>query len=94
MKKNYTNTALAIIFTLIAVFSFASGNAQTVKQDAKGNYIAVKSVHDSTGAKQTGKTYTDAKGIVYPVMISKNGKLFVTRISKTGNKYNQYLKLN
>lgn len=69
-------------------------NAQQVKQTKDGNYIAVKSEARKTEAKNTGKTYTDTKGIVYPVMISKNGKLFIIRTSKTGRTYNQYLKLN
>jgi hypothetical protein len=84
------------IVILAALFMAAfCVNAQTVKVDKNGNYVAVKVSYDSagTGAKKTGKTYTDSKGNVYPVMISKNGKLFVIRISKAGNKYNQYLKL-
>jgi hypothetical protein len=83
---------------LLIIFAFMLGalgaNSQTtIKQDAAGNYVAVKDTNAVTSAKPTGKTYTDTKGNVYPVMISKNGKLFVIRISKTGNKYNQYLKL-
>lgn len=87
MKKIILLAALFLAFTVL--------KAQTVKVDASGNYIAVKALKDSTGtaAKPTGKTFTDTKGNTYPVMISKNGKLFVVRISKTGNKYNQYLKL-
>ena len=84
-----------IFFALLIVASF-SMKAQTIKQDAKGNYIAVKATSGSAGttsARPTGKTFTDTKGIIYPVMISKNGKLFVIRTSKTGNKYNQYLLL-
>ena len=83
---------IAIVFTLVAIFSMLSGNAQNVKQDANGNYSAIGRVKDSTSAKPTGQTYTDSKGNTYPVMISKNGKLFVVRISKTGNRYNYYLK--
>ena len=84
---------LLLILTIICASFCAS--SQNIKQDAQGNYVAVKAPHDSAGtsAKPTGKTYTDTKGNTYPVMISKNGKLFVIRISKTGNKYNQYLKL-
>jgi len=66
--------------------------SQNVKVDANGNYTAIKNVSAPSGGKPTGKTYTDTKGIVYPVMISKNGKLFIVRTSKSGNKYNQYLK--
>jgi hypothetical protein len=87
MKKLILITASILAFTL--------GYSQTVRKDASGNYVAVVSVRDSTSAKNTGQTYTDAKGNVFPVMISKAGKLFVVRIStKTGAKYNQYLKVN
>jgi hypothetical protein len=84
------------ILILAVLFAFYGANSQTVVKDKQGNYIAVKAIKDSTktDAKPTGKTYTDTKGTVYPVMISKNGKLFVIRISKAGNRYNQYLKLN
>ena len=95
MKQSINTTRptilIAIAFTLVALFSAFSGNAQNVKQDKNGNYYAVKMAKDST-AKQTGKTFTDAAGKTYPVMVSKNGKLFVIRISKAGNKYNYYLK--
>lgn len=84
-----------LILLAVLFFAFNGADAQTIKQDAAGNYVAVKATKDSTqtSAKPTGKTYTDTKGNVYPVWVSKNGKLFIVRISKTGNKYNQYLKL-
>ena len=68
--------------------------AQTVKQDASGNYISVKSdkSQKKSEAKETGKTYTDTKGEKYPVYISKNNKLFIIKTSKkTGKNYNYYL---
>lgn len=82
-----------LILTIICA-SFCA-YSQNVVKDSQGNFTQVKATRDSTGtqAKATGKTFTDSKGNIYPVMISKNGKLFVVRISKTGNKYNQYLKL-
>ncbi len=72
-----------------------AGNSQTVKQDATGNYYAVKAAKDSTTTyKATGKTFTTAKGETFPVYESKNGKLFVIRTSKeTGKQYKQYLKI-
>jgi hypothetical protein len=82
-----------LIVSLMFLALYFGASSQTVKQDASGNYIAVKAANDSTGGKDTGKTYTDTKGNVYPVMISKKGKLFIVRISKAGNRYNQYLKL-
>lgn len=83
-----------LVFSLMFLALYFGASSQTVKQDKNGNYIAVKAAKDSTSAKPTGKTYTDTKGNVYPVMISKNGKLFVIRTSKAGNTYNQYLKLD
>lgn len=81
---------LIVILGLCLAFN---ANSQTVKKDPQGNYYASKEAPKGSEAKPTGKTYTDTKGNVYPVMISKNGKLFVVRTSKKGTKYNQYLKL-
>lgn len=82
---------IILILSLVFVSSLSYGQS-SVKLDAQGNYVTVKDTITVTSAKPTGKTFTDSKGNVYPVMISKNGKLFVVRTSKTGNKYNQYLK--
>lgn len=81
-----------LLFAGFIIASFTL-HSQTVRKDANGNYVAVKSLADSSSAKSTGQTYTDSKGNVYPVMISKNGKLFVVRTSKSGTRYNSYLKL-
>lgn len=80
-----------ILISLVIICASFVAHSQNVKQDKSGNYYAIGR-NDSTQAKQTGNTYTDSKGIVYPVYISKKGKLFVIRTSKTGNKYNYYLK--
>jgi len=42
-------------------------SAQTITKDAQGNYIAVKAVKMDDKGKETGKTFTDTKGNVYPV---------------------------
>ncbi len=69
-------------------------HAQNAKQDASGNYVAVSKAKDTTYTP-TGKTYTDSKGVVYPVLITATGKVFVMRTSKkTGKTYKQYLKVN
>lgn len=81
---------------IAAIICIASYNAcgQNVKQDAQGNFHAIKDSTAATG-KPTGQTYTDAKGAVYPVMITDKGKLFVMKTSKTtGKQYRYYLKLN
>ncbi len=84
---------IGFFLCLFIIGLVVGANAQTARQDATGNYVSIKSKMDSTSAKATGKTYTDDSGNTYPVMISKNGKLFIVRTSKTGSRYNQYLKL-
>ena len=69
-------------------------NAQTVQKTKDGNYIAVVASKIDDKAKDTGKTFTDTKGNIYPVFISGKGKLYVIRISKAGNSYKQYLKVD
>lgn len=67
---------------------------QNVIQKQDGNYVAVKSVRKSEPPTNTGKTYTDSKGKVWPVHVTKSGRLVVIRKSaKTGEEYYQYLKL-
>jgi hypothetical protein len=87
--KKLQLSLIAILFTL-AAFS-----QTTVKQDAKGNFVPVSVAKISKTDSTTGKNFTTAKGEVYPVYVSVNGKLYIIRTSKkTGNTYRQYLKLN
>lgn len=82
-----------IVTIAVALLSIVTVNAQKVTTDASGNYVTVKTDRVKAEAKETGKTFTDSKGVVYPVMISANGKLFVIKTSKnTGNEYRMYLK--
>ena len=81
------------LITALILASFA-GMAQTkVTKDAAGNYVSVKR-GDTSANKATGHTFTDAKGIVYPVYISVNGKLFYNKVSKAGNNYKVYISAN
>lgn len=84
----------ALTFFFAAILLSIAGQAQTaVKVDKQGNYIAAAK-KDTASGKPTGKIYTDTKGNKYPVYISPNGKLYVNRVSKAGNQYKQYLKVN
>lgn len=80
-----------ILTALVAVFSFSAASADKiqVKQDSKGNYVQVGGGREA--AKNTGKTFTDRAGKVYPVFQSAKGKLFVNRVSKAGKSYKMYL---
>jgi hypothetical protein len=71
---------------LISLAIAALVRAQEVKTDSAGNYIQVRSFHDST----TGKTFTDYDKVVHPVYKTKSGKPYIIRTSKTGNKYRFY----
>ncbi len=84
---------IAFLLCLSIMGLVIAGNSQTVKMDASGNYVAVK---DTTlNYKATGKTYTTEKGETFPVYLSKTGKLFVIRTSKTtGKEYRSYLKID
>jgi len=84
---------IALIVIGLLILSFPA-NAQNAKVDATGNYTAINYAKDSTTGKPTGKTFTDAKGIKYPVLISTNGKLYYMRTSKAGKVYKAYIKVN
>lgn len=90
-----TLKTIAFVICLLTMAFVVGANAQTsVKLDQAGNYVSASAGKDSVSYKATGKTFTDNKGKSYPVYVSKNGKLFVLRISKAGNEYRQYLKVN
>ena len=80
-----------LLVLLMLSFSLIS-YSQNAKVDKEGNFVAV-----SNTAKQdtidTGKTFTDSKGNVYPVFKTQRGKLYYPRISKSGNYYRAYIKV-
>ena len=80
------------ILTLLIIAAGLTGTAQNAKVDGKGNFVAIKHDANSEPGKATGKTFTDAKGTVYPVLESKKGKLYYMRTSKNGNVYKFYIK--
>ena len=81
--------------TLLMALLMASANtstAQTVTVDEHGNLHAkpkVTALRDST----TGKTFTDPKGEVHPVYKGTKGSLYYCQVSKSGNFYRRYLKV-
>jgi hypothetical protein len=86
---------ILILFFSLFIASFIDAKGQTVQRDANGNFRQISAPKEAKTetAKNTGKTFTDTKGNVYPVMISKNGKLFYVRTSKSGNDYKVYIKI-
>jgi hypothetical protein len=75
-----------IALCLISTVTFG----QNIKVDAAGNYVAIHKAKDTT-LISTGKTFTDSKGNVWPVYKTSAGRIYALRVSKSGNKYKQYL---
>lgn len=95
-KTLITEIIVYAAFLLVALFAFTfSSSAQQVKQTSDGNYIAVKTVRtDSVKVIETGHFFVDLNGNKLPVYQSKNGKLYVIRISRNTQKpYKYYLPL-
>jgi len=81
----------AIIVILFTMLSFTLSSQ--IKVDNKGNYVQETTVSGKRDTVNTGKTFTDAKGVVYPVFKSSTRKLYVGKVSKSGNYYRYYLKI-
>ena len=65
--------------------------AQSV-QKRGNNFTQVSNKKSSDKETKTQYTYTDSKGVVYPVWLSSTGKAFIKKVSKkTGKEYKQYL---
>lgn len=77
---------LMLSFTL---FSYS----QNAKVDKNGNFVSISKSTAKQDTIDTGKTFTDSKGKVYPVFKTQRGKLYYPRISKSGKYYRAYLKL-
>lgn len=83
-----------IILAAVMLLSLNMGiQAQSVER--KGNNFTQVS---NKGEKSSGKeiktkyTYTDSKGVVYPIYLSSTGKAFIKKVSKkTGKEYKQYM---
>lgn len=84
MKKIIISFASVLIMSL-------SSYGQTIVKDAQGNYTAVKKDSTKTPDTNTGKTFTDTKGNVFPVYKTSTGRVYALRTSKNGLSYKQYL---
>jgi len=92
--KNSTVTfrqiLICLLIILTAVIHSQTAKSQSMRIDSSGNYVMVHKAKSED--KPTGKTLTLQDGQKLPIMISKNGKLYVIRTSKKTNRpYKQYL---
>ena len=84
--KRFLLTAMAALFVAVAI------SAQTADSTyvRNGNdFTKVVQVHKSTDI-QTVYTFT-IKDTSYPIWVTKNGRCYIVRVSKSGNEYKQYL---
>ena len=81
---------MIICISMMLAFGLVS-NAQSVTR--QGNSFTQVSNKKSAGKEiKTQYTYTDSKGVVYPVWLSSTGKAFIKKVSKkTGKEYRQYV---
>ena len=86
MKK--ATIVLGLILASVITFS----QPKLVK-NANGDYLMQKASKTNEDSL-TGKKVISADGNEYPIYVSKNGKYYIKRISKAGNEYKQYLKLD
>lgn len=91
LKNGYTVLKGNFVVLCLVIVS-GTVSAQKVTQDASGNYVAVKTDKRAKGdTLDTGKTFTDSKGVAYPVFkVVKSGKLFAAVTSKGGKYYRRY----
>lgn len=74
-----------LILSTLVIIIFLTTKAQNALLTKDGNYTSIVSNKDNIPTP-TGKTYTDVeKKIVYPIYVTKKGKLFIIKTStKTG----------
>ena len=81
---------LVLLMLSFTLFSYS----QNAKVNKEGNFVSISNNKGNSDTINTGKTFTDSKGKVYPVFKTKRGKLYYPRVSKSGNYYRAYLKLD
>jgi hypothetical protein len=83
---------VTIVLGLILASAMAFSQPKLVKND-NGDYVMQRAVRTNEDSL-TGKKVISADGNEYPIYVSKNGKYYIKKVSKTGNEYKQYLKLD
>ena len=85
---------LIAFFTCLLIMGLVVGANAQIKQDAAGNYYAVKVAKDSSNAKPTGRTFTNSRGETFPIYVTERGKFYILRIAKvSGRTYKQYFSI-
>lgn len=86
---NKTTRVLGVIVLLLGLLVL-SQRAQAQNVQLKGKTFTLVDSAKSQDTK-TDYTFVDSNHNVYPIYLSKNGKAFIIRKSKSGKDYRQYL---
>lgn len=79
-----------VILLTMVLLGVSPVYAQQVQQ--KGNNFSQVTTKERSKETKTQYTYTDSKGVTYPIYLSSTGKAFIKKKSKkTGKEYKQYL---
>lgn len=77
-----------LFIVMMMLMSITYTNAEIIKEGKTYSQVTKSKTPD----KDSGFTYKDSKGNIYPIMISKSGSCYILRISKkSGKEYKQYL---
>lgn len=77
-----------LFIVVMMLMSITYSNAEIIKEGKTYSQV----VKSKTPDKDSGFTWKDSKGNIYPILISKSGSCYILRISKkSGNPYKYYL---
>lgn len=77
-----------LFIVMMMLMSITYSHAEIIKEGKTYSQV----VKSKTPDKDSGFTYKDSKGNIYPIFISKSGSCYILRVSKkSGKKYKQYL---
>lgn len=97
MKKLTLEQKVLLLLILIGLLVniFTNGaKAQTVVKDSAGVFITAKTTEVKKADAPTGKQFKCTDGTLLPVYAGAKGGMYVIRTSKNGKQYKQYLKTN
>lgn len=85
------------LFVIAAILATALSGVNAQDNNKSNNMIREGKTFIAQGAKtkvenvKTEYSYTDTDGKTYEIWLSKNGRAFIIRVSKTGKYYRKYL---
>jgi hypothetical protein len=88
MKK----LVVLLVMVLVCATAFAQSKTRVNAIRVDSGYVALTKSVKATAPVATGKTYTDSKGVKFPVYRGAKGGEYINRVSsKTGKTYRMYI---